>query len=509
MTTRPVTFLFDSSAAKDTGWYGREFDSAFLSALSAADPDGHSHSAIGRGDAIVSELATKVTAVTRQGRTSSHTQSYDMDLYRTVIWDLADALAGQWNTVDPASFPLVLGAGGVHCITLPTLPEGLGAVIHQGIFGTQGYLGAIELDPGSPIQFGIFWNLLIKDAALVSGQIVMERSVEGEAYTVFAGADEFLPKGARWVEYGELRKLQPKLKEPGELSPRGAVTMQRYQGKQQFSLQERIAVALARDHWRRDDGPNFEIKTGRNPADPHEAFLAENKFVRYLLDENHKDGGSKARFFREELGIGPSDWRYLAAQFHDGLRRTELTNVDVKAFEGGLGVRFNATMAIAGLNGRSANVLTGWMMEPGAMPHLSTAFPASDHLAAGASGIVPPVVIGQLANIEKWAEIHRMACQAGDNAAATVVPTPMRIHGGETIMEGMCGRAAVRVSDARRAFAKWALSTGIASRGYRSGAYVFARVASQSVDRALAYATAYAAVLKHNGVACEVESWLS
>jgi hypothetical protein len=93
-------------------------------------------------------------------------------------------------------------------------------------------------------------------------------------------------------------------------------------------------------------------------------------------------------------------------------------------------------------------------------------------------------------------------------AATETIPTPMRIEGFEISMEGKAGGAAVRVKDARRGFARWVTINGIGRQGCRSGAYIYARSASPSVDRARAYATTFARVLKHNGIACEVDSWL-
>ncbi len=49
----------------------------------------------------------------------------DMEVYKTIIWDLADCFAGQWNTLELETFPLVLARGRVHCIVLPTFPIGL------------------------------------------------------------------------------------------------------------------------------------------------------------------------------------------------------------------------------------------------------------------------------------------------------------------------------------------------------------------------------------------------
>jgi len=152
MTTSAVVYLFNSNAEGVPSWYGGEFDPAFLRAVSGADPRGLSQTSVFRGDALIATLAEKVTEVSSTARGSSHTRSHDMDVYRTVVWDLADALFGQWRTVDPDTFPLILAKMEVHCICVPTLRPEFRQTIDSNLRGSRGYLGAIELDLGNPIR---------------------------------------------------------------------------------------------------------------------------------------------------------------------------------------------------------------------------------------------------------------------------------------------------------------------------------------------------------------------
>lgn len=508
MSTSAVVFLFDSVADGVPSWYGGLFDSAFLHALSGADPEGQTRSCILRGDALVAQLATKVTSVEEHGQGSSYVQSYDMEVYRTLIWDMADALCLQWNTIDPESFPLVLARRGVHCISVPTLPIEFRHEVDQRLRTTVGYLGAIEIDLGNPIQRKVFVEYLIKDAAIIEGQIVMELSFEGVRDSAFNGSAEFQPNGERYVDYGTLSTLRPAIPLSPAKSPRGQLSLERYDGKRKFSLQERVIAALANRTISREGKLPWAFHASADPRDPLEADLPESKFVRYLLDDAHPKGGPKAKFFSEALGIGPDDWRYLAAQFHDGLKSTKLIEVGVKSWEDGFGVTFNAIIPVKGLNGRTINIDTNWIMHPGQPPRLSTAVPAKKRDMAERQGSVPPVALRRLKGYQRWEAIYQLACEAAKAAAATTVPTPMRVEGYGIEMEGLCGYAWVRIRDARRGFARWLIANGHAHQHYRSGAQVFADVSSQSVDRARACATAFAAVLQHNGIECEVESRL-
>lgn len=502
MGTSAVVFMFDPQTAKDTFWYGAEFDSAFLAAVSIADPTGKAETAVLRGDAILHTLANKITSVAETGRGTQYTQSVDMEVYKTIVWDIADALASQWTTVDLTTFPTVLASHGIHCITTPTLPTVYRDRVDAGLHGVQGYVGAIELDLGSPLQVAIFIDQLIRDAAIVGGALVQELSWEGNPETHFEGAQVFKPNGERRVPYGELHALRPIAVIPSEPSERGQVSLDRYQGKRHFTLQERVAAALVRHRLGDRTSQPFDISTLEDTSNPLEAHLPEAKFLRYLLDEAHPKGGPKARFFKDTLGIGPDDWRYLAAQLHDGLKTADLTELGVKHFEGRFGISFNAVMPVKGLNGRTADVDTNWIMEPGQQPRLSTAVPAKPKDQTGREAQEPPIAPSTPSGDEKWAAIFELAAEAGRLAAT--VPTPMRISGFGIEMDGLCGHAWVRVKDARRGFAKWAIANDHAYRHYQSGAQIFADINSQSIDRARAYATAFAAVLRHNGIQCEV-----
>jgi hypothetical protein len=508
METSTVVFLFDSQAKGVSDWYGGEFDPAFLRALSVADPKGITQSSVLRGDAIVENLAIKVSNAASDGRSSSYTQSHDMELYRTIIWDFADALSLQWHTVDDEAFPLILGACGLHCIAVTTLPVNFRGVIDCQLRRTNGYIGAIELDLGNPIQRIVFVDYLIKDAVIFSGKVVLELSWDGSADTIFEGANVFQPDGLTHVAYGQLESLRPAIPIPQHPSPRGQVSLERYNGKRRFSLQERVIAALAYRTPPTGGLVPFNISATVDLSYPLEANLPKAKFVNYLLNLDHPKGGSKAKFFYETLGIGLDDWRNLAAQFHDGLSKAELVEIGIKNWQDGFGVSFNAVIPILGSNGRTVDIDTNWIMEPGKQPRLSTAVPAKKSSITGQLGTASQVVPSNVQGIARWQTIFDLASQAGHSATLITVPTPMRVQSFRIEMEGLCGSAWIRVTDARKGFTKWAIANDHANSHYKSGALFFAKVSSQSVDRAKAYADAFAVVLQHNGIECKVESRL-
>ena len=198
------------------------------------------------------------------------------------------------------------------------------------------------------------------------------------------------------------------------------------------------------------------------------------------------------------------DWRYLKAQIAIGLEKAEFENVRVDAY----GIRCEASIPIVGRNDRVAVVKTAWIVRADERASLITAFPGVLGDKSQERVIKPPVVDAVLSGDARWAAIFKLADDAGRMAHDQSVPTPMRVVGYPVIMDGMCGGAYIRVPDARRDFARWLLKNGHAWRGHLPGAMRYFSSNTQSVDRARAYAEAFAGVLCANGVECSVTTYL-
>jgi hypothetical protein len=509
-STSPQAFFFDAQADGIPSYYGGVFDPAFLVALAVADPTATTRSYVLRGDALVQNLCTRITGVskTRQGENSiqGYNVGYDMELYRTVIWDLADAFTGQWNTLDLESFPLVLAQRRVHCIVLPSLPISLRDPVDRILRGTKGYLGGLELDLGNPLQSKIFVELLVADSFIANGAVHLERGWDGVNYSVFEGASGFTPGGERRLAADEFHEQQPPLPIRNALSDRGRISKERYEGKRTYTIEERVIHAISQLG---DPGKGLFAFSSSDRNSIVEADLPEAKFVRYLLNPNHKDGAGKAKFFREVLGIGADDWRYLAAQFYGGLRGTKFSELKIKAWDDGFGASFNCVFPITGLNSRVVQVFTNWIMRPGQIPQLSTARPEEEPAEGiSAQPTQSTVVSALLPEEDRWRKIYNLADTAGRLAAEECVPTPMKVGGFPVEMDGMCGSASIRISNARKGFARWVIRSKVGDRHYKGGASIFAYHSSQSIDRAVAYAKAFASVLKLNGIECSIETFL-
>jgi hypothetical protein len=234
--------------------------------------------------------------------------------------------------------------------------------------------------------------------------------------------------------------------------------------------------------------------------------MPEGKFTKYLFDRKHKGGGSKAAFFIDELGIEPEDWRYLAAQFYNGLLMARIEAVKLKEWEVGYNARFDVQMRVRSRSGNKAVVVTGWNMNPGKLPSLSTAFPGDRDMEAVEPGD-PPIPLPGTRTDADWTPLWGWANTAGVRAGETVVPTSMYLVGFKPVSEGVCGNAAVRVPDARTGLARWLVRHGPGKTDSCGGAVVFSPLATQSLDCATAWARAVTSILRFNDVVAKVETY--
>ena len=507
MTNTPhaFAFLFNSSHPTAPSWYGGRFDPAFLAAMKAADPSSMSESWLLRGDLLLHNLATRITSVRNDERGQSHTVGYNSASIKTVVFDFLEWTKEPPNRFDHRKIEAALTRMHIaHCITAVSLTMDVAAAIDTGLRSDNLYLGMAAIDLGNPVMVTLLINYLVRDSGVSGGQIWMEADYVGDVHSVFEGAERYSPDGIGILSAGGLREKFGAFP-VAELSATGRLAVSRHEKKSQLTLQERVLASLSREWEIRGKGPfRFDRLDNENMF---EATVPPPKLTHYALNPNHPDGAGKAKFFSDVLDIRQGDWRFLYAQIQEEILTADLTDFWIKRWSSGIGVSFNAILPVAGRNGRIANIFTNWIMEPGKTPSLSTIRP-DDESERPTTAIQPPLVGEGLIGIQKWQSLYHLADFAGMAAHDSTVPTPLFIQGYQAHGDGECGFAFVHVPDARRDFARWLLKTGRAQKGYRGGATISCPRGGQSVDRAYAYAMAFARVLNYNGVACSTEKLL-
>ncbi len=113
-----------------------------------------------------------------------------------------------------------------------------------------------------------------------------------------------------------------------------------------MTVEGRVFQALIETSWTDRAGQTYRFATAEPGHDILQAVLPDGKFTDYLFNRSHDRGGAKARFVIDELGFEPDDWRYLAAQFYDGLLLSEPRNLIIQRWPAGHGARFNAFVKV-------------------------------------------------------------------------------------------------------------------------------------------------------------------
>lgn len=100
------------------------------------------------------------------------------------------------------------------------------------------------------------------------------------------------------------------------------------------------------------------------------AVIEPQKFTRYCLDPNSRNGQHKARVFKAALGFDLSNYIDLIKSIRDGIMIQEARCTGKTAH----GELWQVDMPIAGPTG-TASVRTHWIYEEGSdVPRLTTAF---------------------------------------------------------------------------------------------------------------------------------------
>lgn len=107
----------------------------------------------------------------------------------------------------------------------------------------------------------------------------------------------------------------------------------------------------------------------------------KNKLKDYALHPDHEEGGSKAIWFRDCLGIVRDDWKFLHDQIIERVPEYNLAGKpDIKIVpdprpELRIGLHFEVNIPIDGRNDAQYPVLTVWRFDTRLTPWLVTLYP--------------------------------------------------------------------------------------------------------------------------------------
>lgn len=100
--------------------------------------------------------------------------------------------------------------------------------------------------------------------------------------------------------------------------------------------------------------------------------IDQAKILDYLLNLSHKDGGPKAKYFRNR-GFTPETWQIMVEALHKHGATQPVTEMS----ESRHGRRFTVECEIQTPDGMNPCILTAWIQEGDKPPRLVTAHPNS------------------------------------------------------------------------------------------------------------------------------------
>lgn len=295
----------------------------------------------------------KHTAVTRR-------ISVDRRLYQTILWDFCDAITEGWTTLDVESLPLIIPSSNIWVITVGLIPRDVAASFDSQNGERDGYLGAVGIDFGNPLQRDLLWDSLVYDLYYDRGTLAHVQGLGGlpeERWDVTQPGYWWSDLGFDEVTWHEERSPEPDAPPAptsAELSERGKLTAQLLRTRAAPGHMERVLEQLAA----RGHRSTVPTRVGAQLSHASIAVIDPRKLTTYVLNLEHESGGAKAALFRDVLAITAADWRFLEAQIRQGLLLAPVHRVRSKQY----GVQYHADIAVIGKNGVRKAVRTAWIV---------------------------------------------------------------------------------------------------------------------------------------------------
>ena len=513
--TIAVACFFNADHESLGGYYGPPCNSRVVQGLEALSSPAITH--ILRGDLNPHLLVYKISSVAVEEkfgtRMISRKESPDMELYEVILCDLAESLGTHFSTIEEQSFLFDLARHNIWTVVLTAIAKPHAIEIDNKLKLFDPYLGASQIDTGNPVHMRLF--SLLDGAFFKKGSLFYrsewEKDGEDRDEEIHVAKSYGASTEPILLNIDEFASAAPPPLVSTAISERGRLSVNRLEGKSKLAHKQKVAQCMLEYFESNPDVNSVEFITNIE-KDSTEFICEKNKVRNYLLNPDHKDGRSKAKFFTEVLGIEREDWRYLSDQIIQGMKDAILFRFEDTSY----GLQHRAFLMVTGRNGKFAVLNTGWEIRKGKRARFLTAYPekkyAEEEFTPNPDNVVSPLLTGD----KRWSAIYDRAHAAGLKAAKATVPTPMIIKGFPTVFEGACGFAWVVVTDARTGMVRWLRKNKIGHKNYGSGYCISASFKvgelvygdTQSIEPKEAYAKTFAEILKANGVECRVESRL-
>lgn len=493
-------FLFDADYPPFSGFYGYKCNTCFAEAISQLTLDPNESISIRIGDLLLDALSRELTKVEKDGKFIKSSYSFDKYLYASLLLDLSHTLSLNWHTFNKEDF-FQKGAelNNFHCITISNINHEMVYKLDSFLQTQPFYIGAAELDTGNPLHLLLFIKYLISTTFIKDNKVFYKEDEDAFDWKTFLSSYTITS-----LDSFDFNYAFPPMPISAPISESGRNTQTIFKNKGKFSHHRKVGEAFLKILQLGEAQRDFKLEIRSNSED--NIIIPEAKLAGYALNLEHKEGGSKAKFFRDVFGIEAKNWRYLAEQIKLGLNDGDVYEIRL----GQYGIQYHVDIVITGLNGANGSVRTAWIIRPGESMQFVTIFPTKkvdeDEININERPIM--AVPQHLEEKEKWKELFRLADEAGKAAGDKCIPTPVLITGfAQPLAEGKLGRALISFSDKKHEFVQWLNQNNLGH--FYKGAYIIVVThETQSVERAIAYANEFSRVLRANGIDSTIDSYL-
>lgn len=501
--TGAYCFLFDADNP-DMSNYAYSYNRSFFNViLNMEDMSVESYILI--GDMFYRNLCENISEIEFDSKNKAKKVKYEYDkgLYIALLWDFAESITRTWSTVDIDYFPIYIHKRSVYCIVLSNFPNNQKHLMDDRLQNIDGYIGGIQIDLGNPLHYHMFVENLLCMYNM-SGEILYYEKTYGDSLENYPEwADELGFKKIVDSDMDNFDKTEI-IPSSDKLSERGKITDIILRKKRIKNHGKIVANELLKSKIDVFHG-SFKF-VSNNETILEEIVIPREKLVNYVLNLDHPVGRNKAILFKELLGIGAKEWRYLAAQIINGISNGKVHEIRKSEY----GIQYHVDIPIVGLNNQHRTVRTAWIIINNDPPRLTSAFIPSKNDQLNDNGERSVILDTNLQGNKRWEELVRLAKKAGEEAANQIIPTPMFLRNYPTpVLEGKLGGAFVILEKTDDEFVNWLKQQDIRTYTSNRQQSFHIYVKTQSVERAEVYAKTFAKVLRLNGIDCRVETYLS
>jgi hypothetical protein len=490
-----IAFLFDNSTTE----YGELFEVYRVIIREVLKHERAIYFQLRGGGILFTRISSRISAVGSSTRgkypSTSHTETDDKDLRATLTVRFATSAASKYHSIDADRMAMTLMSVPVESVTVSELPIRSARRVNKALEGIySSYLGCFEVDRGDPLMLTLAANGLIPfciyDKGILNWVVPFDHSPEDEveiSWTEGLGLD-----GVRFITETPGYLANEPLSAGGQLSTKLLKSRARPKHAEEVlrALRDKLEAAK--------DGEEFSIKFGREEfSNPR---VDVRKIRDYCLNEGHIKGKHKAVLFAQQLGITAANWYYLAEQLAAGIEEKLVNRPEQTVWA----LQYEVKIPVTGPNGVTRMVTSGWKIEEGQSPFLTSAY-IEDGARTEELGILAHLMVLDSDGVAFFERLFETAHAHALKTSKEWTPTPMWIVGYDApIAEGEIGSAWVVLPDGKSAFSRWLRANNLCSV-FSKSRRISARTASQSVEKERRYCEAFSQVLRLNGVECKVD----